>query len=263
MEHLFKLEEKNLSINKTFFITKELKSDNDTNMKKKEEIILDKNYIESIQFKVKEKILSKRPFKEKKNLGRKKKQYEGLGEHNEFSDDNIIRKIKRAVLQNVRIYINQKINSIYKYENEKQINENKLFKLKQNHPISSRSAYNKDFLEKTLVVIFSRDISSKYSRHPSTHNKKLIESLINDKDEKKRSIFNKIFHLTFIDCLNHFRGSKKFEELDGMNNLEDYLKEQRHNDDDDDEEYCSLFKYFVNNFEKIILNKKERIRVKK
>ena len=127
--------------------------------------------------------------------------------------------------------------------------------------MSSRSAYNKDFLEKTLVVIFSRDISSKYSRHPSTHNKKLIESLINDKDEKKRSIFNKIFNLTFIDCLNHFRGSKKFEELDGMNNLEDYLKEQRHNDDD--EEYCSLFKYFVNNFEKIILNKKERIRVKK
>ena len=73
MEHLFKLEEKNLLFNKTFFNTKELKSDNDTNMKKKEEIILDKNYIESIQFKVKEKILSKRPFKEKKNLGRKKK----------------------------------------------------------------------------------------------------------------------------------------------------------------------------------------------
>ena len=261
MEHLFKLEEKNLSINKTFFNTKELKSDNDKNMKKKEEIILDKNYIESIQFKVKEKILSKRPFKEKKNLGRKKKQYEGLGEHNKFSDDNIIRKIKRAVLQNVRIYINQKIISLYKYDNEKLNNVNKLFKLKQNHPMSSRSAYNKDFLEKTLGVIFSRDISSKYSRHPSTHNKKLIESLINDKDEKKRSIFNKIFNLTFIDCLNHFRGSKKFEELDGMNNLEDYLKEQRHNDDD--EEYCSLFKYFVNNFEKIILNKKERIRVKK
>ena len=78
---------------------------------------------------MKEKILSKRPFKEKKNLGRKKKEYEGLGEHNKFSDDNIIRKIKRAVLQNVRIYINQKINSIYKYDNEKLNNENKLFKL--------------------------------------------------------------------------------------------------------------------------------------
>ena len=36
----------------------------------------------------------KRPFKEKKDLGRKKKEYEGLGLHNKFSDDNIIRKVK-------------------------------------------------------------------------------------------------------------------------------------------------------------------------
>ena len=34
---------------------------------------IDKKYVESIQIKVRENILSKRPFKEKKKIGRKKK----------------------------------------------------------------------------------------------------------------------------------------------------------------------------------------------
>ena len=201
----------------------------------------------------------KRPFKETKSLGRKKKPYEGLGEHNKFSGDNIIRKIKHIILQSLLNFINQKIRTIYAYEDEKVLKERKLFKLKQNQPISSRSDYNKDFLQKTLGVIFSGNISSKYSCHPSTHNKKLIVSLINDKDEKKRTIFNNIFNLTFIDCLKHFRGNNKIEELEGINNLEDYLKGQKNKND---EEYCILLKYFVNNFETIIKEKKSRIRVK-
>ena len=83
------------------------------------------------------------------------------------------------------LFINKKINSLYSYENGNVLKEKQLFKLKQNQPMSSRIDYNKDFLEKTLGVIFSGKISSKYSCHPSTHNKKLVESLINDKDEKK------------------------------------------------------------------------------
>ena len=79
--------------------------------------------------------------------------------------------------------------SLYSYEDEKVLKEKQLFKLKQNQPMSSKIDYNKDFLEKTLGLIFSGDISSKYSCHPSTHNKKLIESLINDKDEKKRNTY--------------------------------------------------------------------------
>ena len=82
------------------------------------------------------------------------------------------------------------------------------------------------------MKIFSEIISSKYSCHPSTHNKKLIESLINDKDEKKRNIFINIFNLTFLDCLKHFRGSEKIVELDGINNSKDHLKNQTINDDE-------------------------------
>jgi len=136
-----------------------------------------------------------------------------------------------------------------------------LYKLKQNQSISSRIDYNKNnFLHKTLDEIFSADISSKCSIHPMTHNKNLIESLINDEDEQKRNVFIKIFNLTFLDCLNHFRGSQKFEELEGVNELEDYLKDSKI---EVNKEYCALFKFFVNNFEKIIMDKKPKVKNKK
>ena len=118
-------------------------------------------------------------------------------------------------------FINEKIRTIFAYEDKKILKEKKIFKLKQNQLISSKTDYNKDFLEKTLGVIFSGDISTKYSCYPSTHNKKLIESLINDKDDKIRNIFKNIFDLTFVDCLKHFRGSKIVEELEGMNNFKE------------------------------------------
>ena len=257
---LFKKEEKPIIFNITKDNSKDVKLFEDANTKKEDEVIVDKNYIEAIQLKVKENIYSKRPFKEKKSLGRKKKAYEGLGEHNKFSSDNLIRKVKHVILHNIMNFINQKIKTVYSIKDEKIFKEKKLFKLKQNQPMSSRSEYNKDFLSKTLGTIFSGDISSKYSCHPSTHNKRIIETLINDKDEKKRNIFGGLFNLTFVDCLEHFRGSKKVKELEGIKNLKNYLKELKIKHDDN---YCTIFKYFVNNFESIIKEKKSRIRNKK
>jgi hypothetical protein len=260
IEDLFKMDNILNYFTNTLINTKELNFDKDINNEKEDNIILDKKFVENIQWKEREKILSKRPFKEKKDLGRKKKEYEGLGLHNKFSDDNIIRKVKNAILQNTRIFINSKIKTIYEYKNNKFSKRKELLKMKKSQPISSRVDYNKNFLEKNLGEIFSDKISSKYIQYPSSHNKKLIESLINDEDEQKRKIFNEIFNLTFLDCLNHFRGSKIIEELKGLNNLEEYLKRAKIIKD---KEYCTIFKYFVNNFEKIIMDKKSRIKNKK
>ena len=260
IEDLFKMDNILNYFTNTLINTKELNFDKDINNEKEDNIILDKKFVENIQWKEREKILSKRPFKEKKDLGRKKKEYEGLGLHNKFSDDNIIRKVKNAILQNTRIFINSKIKTIYEYKNNKFSKRKELLKMKKSQPISSRVDYNKNFLEKNLGEIFSDNISSKYIQYPSSHNKKLIESLINDEDEQKRKIFNEIFNLTFLDCLNHFRGSKIIEELKGLNNLEEYLKRAKIIKD---KEYCTIFKYFVNNFEKIIMDKKARIKNKK
>ena len=244
IEDLFKIDNNQISFEYTFSNLKEMEQNVYFNLINEDENKFDKKFAENIQWKEREKILSKRPFKEKKDLGRKKKEYEGLGLHNKFSDDNIIRKVKNTILKCIMEFINQKIKTVYGYKYEKDAKEKKLYKLKQNQSISSRIDYNKNFLHKTLDEIFSADISSKCSIHPMTHNKNLIE----------------IFNLTFLDCLNHFRGSQKFEELEGVNELEDYLKDSKI---EVNKEYCALFKFFVNNFEKIIMDKKPKVKNKK
>ena len=221
----------------------------------------DKKIIQSIQLKAREKIYLKRPFKEKKILGRKKKPHEGLGEHNKFSDDNILRKCKNVITDCVLKFINNKIKILYPNENEIFLKEKRLFKMKQNQPIKSRANYNKEFLNKTLKEIFSENISTKYTRYSPSHNKDLIEFLVNEKDETKKTIFNKIFNLTFLDCLKHFRGSALYDELQGMDQLNKYLKETKNVEGD--EEYCTIFNYFINNFESIIMEKKPRNRKSK
>ena len=115
-------------------------------------------------------------------------------------------------------------------------------------------------MDKKLGEIFSDDISSKYSRYPSSHNRELIKSLINEEEERRRIIFWKLFNLTFADCLNHFRGSKKFEELEGLSNLDNYLKSKKMVNN---KEYCDVFKYFVTDYERVIMGKKSRNRIKK
>ena len=220
-----------------------------------------KSHKESIQLKIKENIYLKKPFNEKKNLGRKKKSYEGLGEHNKFSDDNIIRKCKHVILDSIFVFINEKIKLFYSDMSKKALKERILFKLKQNQSRNSMVNYNKMFLNKTLKSIFSENISTKYSRYSPSHNKDIIEFLINEKDEDKRNTFNIIFNLTFFDCLKHFRGSEIVEELNGLNQLEDYLNRIKIFNNYDD--YCNLLKFFINNFEKIIMEKKGRIRRKK
>jgi hypothetical protein len=44
----------------------------------------------------------------------------------------------------------------------------------------------------------------------------LIEKLRKDEDKYKRVYINKLFDLTFKECLGHFIGKNSFEELEGM-----------------------------------------------
>jgi hypothetical protein len=100
------------------FVPRQKLDKNDSSEKKnkekeKDNSIIDKITKENIQQEIKEKIYLKKPFKEKKKLGRKIKSDGYLGEHNKFPDDNIIRKIKSIILNNVLFFINQKIKINY------------------------------------------------------------------------------------------------------------------------------------------------------
>ena len=203
----------------------------------------------------------KKIISEKKLIGRKKKDSDEYGEHNKFTDDNLSRKCKRVLLEILFFYINNIIkivyeNNVYEGENEKQ-----LLKLNQSPIINSKADYNREFLNKNLKEIFSNNISTKYTKHSLSHNKDLIQTLLNEKDEQKKILFQKLFNLTFVDCLNHFRGTKKFPELEGMMMLEEACKQFQF--DKDFEDYKTEFKYFIMNYEEIIMTKRLRNRSKK
>ena len=225
-------------------------------VKQKEDNIFFKNDVENIQIKMRQNLYLKRPFKEEKNYGRKKKLKEGSGEHNKFSDDNLIRRSKHFALESVWNYINKKIKILYSNESPNILKKKQLLKLSQKSAERSKVEYNKIFIYKTLGEIFSEDVSSRYSRFNINHNKNLIDNLLNEKDEKKRTTFQKIYKLTFLDCLKHFRGNVFIEELDGMKKFDDYLNETDFGYNSD--EYKKILKIFINNYEKIVMEKNPR-----
>ena len=116
------------------------------------------------------------------------------------------------------------------------------------------STGNKIFLYKNLETIFSEDISNKFSNYSYDHNKNVIKGLLREEDEEKRVKFERLFSLTFLDCLMHFRGSKYIPELELLGTLDDITAEKF----GDDQEYFDLFKYYIYNYEQIIMNKKNR-----
>ena len=204
-------------------------------------------------------IYLKKPFKEKKLIGRKKKSSEGLGEHNKFSDDNLIRKVKNIVLETTSLFINQKIALAYSSDNQNSQNvlKNKqLLKLSQKQVEKKNVEYNKSFLNRTLQSIFSEDISTKYKKYNVKHNKNLIEELLNEEDEEKRLFFQAIFNLSFLDVLKHFRGSILIKELSGINSFNDYLNKTDFGKNS--KEYKEILSIFMNNYEKIVMGKHSR-----
>ena len=189
---------------------------------------------------------------EEKKFGRKRKGSKRTGKHNKYSGDNLFRKCKGIILNSLFKLINNII--MEEYGNEECEKHNlKLLKINQSQIINSEVDFNKGFMNKRLRDIFSEDITQRFKRFNIDHNKNLIKYLLNEANEKKRKLFYKIFNLTFLDCLNHFRGTKKIKELDNLTKYEDVCQEF-----EEDEDYLCSFKYYIENYEKIMDNKKPR-----
>ena len=195
--------------------------------------------------------------KEEKKCGRKRKGQEAGVQHSKYSDDNLRRKIKHIILSSIQIFINRKIKEIYNDDIGQGITLKQILTINHKQKKNINVKYNKDFLNKTLGEIFSDDLSSKYTNFPKEHNRDLIKSLTNEEDESKRSYFKRLFNLTFLNGLEHFRGSQIHEELIGLKGYYEVL-EQYQNEKD----YETCLEYYIQNFEKIIRNKKSRNRAK-
>lgn len=186
-----------------------------------------------------------------KIMGRKRKDSHTKGKHNKYSNDNLYRKVKSNLLNILYEFINSKIKEEYKYISEYNLKENILRKIEHKQVVNSNIIFNQNFLSTTLRKIFSVEISHKY-KCDYHHNENLINYLLDEYNEKREK-FASLFDLTFLDCINHFRGTKYFQELNGMMTYGEFKEKYM-----DDNDYIKSMDYIVNNYEFIIMNKKSR-----
>ena len=189
--------------------------------------------------------------KEAKKRGRNPKE---SGKHNKFSDDNIRRKIKRILINELQEFINNKINDFYDKNIGQGFFKKKLLPMSQKQISDASSLFNKEFLNKSLKDIFSENISTRNKTLPLNFNKRVIEKLINEQDETKRVYFQNLFSLTFIQCLRHFRGEDRINELSGLNGIDKIQEKYNFNDD-----YFETLTFYFFNYENITNN----MRIKK
>ena len=188
-----------------------------------------------------------------KKYGRKKKNDISKRAHNKYSNDNIRRKIKHLVLKSFVSFFNEKIKKIYKEDIGQNILKKKLLPLNKEVKFNTSVKFNQILLKRTLKDIYSDNITTRFINFPKSHNINLIQKLVNEEDEEKRSYFINLFNLTFLDCLNHYRGTYFIKELNGMKCFNEIQ-----NEFDDDQEYKTILKYHINNFDKIIKEIKSR-----
>ena len=193
----------------------------------------------------------------KKKVGRKRKlDYE---DNHKIANDNMIRKCKHLVINNCIEFLNFQIKKIYHNNIGEGILIKKILDINQVQKSDNKLETTKLFLNKKLSEIFSVDISSKYTSFLPAHNKILISRLLNEEDIEKREKFQKIFNLTFADCIQLFLGNNnKYIEFEGFPVL-DEIKDELN----EDNEYLEKIKNFLLNLEDIIKHKKPRKRNKK
>ena len=128
-----------------------------------------------------------------------------------------------------------------------------------NQKKDSTIAFEQNFLYKKLGDIFSDNITTRFTNIPPTFNKRLISTLLNEKDEIKKQYFTNLFNITFLDCLKHFRGEITINELKGLicfENLKENIKSKCEEEGDD---YVELLEYYINNYEVIVNKKRPRV----
>ena len=81
-----------------------------------------------------------------------------------------------------------------------------------------------------------------------------MKKLLNEDDEEKRILFTKIFNLSFLDCVKHFRGDVNINELKGFSGMDEVFEKFEKEEND----FTRKFKLYINDFERVIMDKKVR-----
>ena len=181
--------------------------------------------------------------------GRKTKDDQSQREHNEFSDDNIIKKVKRILFKFLIIFVN---NIIEKYIGEASLN---IQQLENKYILDLKVKENRKYLNQTIRELLSKD-----------KNINIIENIM--KKEKNNEVINYVFNLKFkewIDIITLKKDIKCFgdisidsyevikSQLPLMKDLlEEISKKKKTNN------YLSLFFFYLINYERWFYIKNSR-----
>ena len=213
--------------------------------------------------------MKKEDKKNKKVLGRKrnsdkeKSENEEKKQHTKHSFDNISRKIRGKIFGAILVILNKAFNEDKEIDLDdplfprgKQrkrkipVQNLSFLQIEQEIIIKTNVEENVNLLDKTLKEIFSANVSKKVKNYGLDYNKKLIQK-INESKGKKRT--KAILDMTFLQCLQHFRGSKEYEELNGLEiQYDNMIRELNENHEKD---YVENFIECLNNYEVLYKNK--------
>ena len=119
--------------------------------------------------------------------------------------------------------------------------------------IQNNVSENLELLNKTLREIFSGSVSKKVKNYGLDHNQLLIQKI---KESKGKARTNKILDMTFLQCLEHFRKSKMYEELSGLELQYDNMIEEMN--EKHEKEYMDNFVECLNNYESLYRQKRPK-----
>lgn len=201
---------------------------------------------------------SKEETKDTKKFIKKKK---SINYKNKYEKINLLRKIKIISLDLILKFINKKIAEVYNNNLEEGINTKVLLKINPQQIKNMCADYNKKLLNKTLREIFSADISKKFIRYPPSHNRDIIEKLLNEEDKEKKETFVFLFNKTYKECIQHLRDDIKVKGLEGLEeNYYNYINNQMIDLEENEEgiKYKNEFENMFKEFDKTFTNKKAR-----
>lgn len=209
------------------------------------------------------KIILKKKRKRKNidNTDEKGKKIDESVDNNEnrakYSIDNLMRRTKNLVLNSMLQFDNNAIAKAYNYNIGRGVNTKILLKNDYSQKRDTKIEFNKNFLYKTQQEIFSEKISKKNKyQFPEDHNQKLIQNLLEEKDEKKRNTFRNLFSKTFKECIQQICGNINIECLEGLKQI--YEKEMVKMKEDED--FKKLINDILNNYEQKLNERNPRKR---
>lgn len=183
-----------------------------------------------------------------KKRGRKTKKFSKnfKSNHNKFTEDNIMRKIKTNLLEFI----------VYKLNSSLLDKKKKFLKIDKTLSENLNRDFNVKLNKRTLSDIFANTpIIKKYKRIGDKYFNAYLIKLILDENKEKETI--KLLNLTFIEMINLIREEHLSEFLDNIENKEKDI------DDSYSNEYMKDLKKILMDYNNWFTQKRGRVRKKK